>query len=135
MLALTGGICPVSRCAKSLMNGPCGGAKDGLCEINLAKEIIPEVPCAWLQIYDRLLALGELDRLMELCPPRIGPAGTPPAPGGCSDPISRREARPCQPNITSPFAPRPASAHGKTTVLDWNEGCMRCPRCVKEVCP
>jgi len=70
MLGLTGGICPVSRCAKSLMNGPCGGARNGLCEINLAKEIIPEVPCAWLQIYDRLLALGELDRLMELAPPK-----------------------------------------------------------------
>ena len=70
MLGLTGGICPVSRCAKSLMNGPCGGARNGLCEINLAKEIVPEVPCAWLQIYDRLLALGELDRLMELAPPK-----------------------------------------------------------------
>jgi ferredoxin len=70
MLGLTGGICPVSRCAKSLLNGPCGGARNGLCEINLAKEIIPEVPCAWLQIYDRLLALGEVDRLMELTPPK-----------------------------------------------------------------
>jgi hypothetical protein len=70
LLGLTGGICPVSRCAKSLLNGPCGGAKNGLCEINLAKKIIPEVPCAWLQIYDRLMALGELDRLTELCPPK-----------------------------------------------------------------
>jgi ferredoxin len=70
MLGLTGGICPVSRCAKSLLNGPCGGARNGLCEINLAKEITPEVPCAWLQIYDRLAALGELDRLMELTPPK-----------------------------------------------------------------
>jgi len=70
MLAQFGGICPVTRCAKSLLNGPCGGARNGLCEINLAKEITPEVPCAWLQIYDRLAALGELDRLLELTPPK-----------------------------------------------------------------
>jgi len=70
MLGLTGGICPISRCAKSLLNGPCGGARAGLCEINLAREIVPEVPCAWLQIYDRLSALGELDRLLELSPPK-----------------------------------------------------------------
>uniref|UniRef100_A0A7V6A2Y8 Methylene-tetrahydrofolate reductase C-terminal-like domain-containing protein n=1 Tax=Desulfobacca acetoxidans TaxID=60893 RepID=A0A7V6A2Y8_9BACT len=70
MLGITGGICPVSRCAKSLLNGPCGGARNGLCEINLAKELVPEVPCAWLQIYDRLSALGELDRLVELTPPK-----------------------------------------------------------------
>jgi len=70
MLGLTGGICPVSRCAKSLLNGPCGGPKNGLCEINLAREFNPEVPCAWLQIYDRLASLGQLDRLMELSPPK-----------------------------------------------------------------
>ncbi len=70
MLGFTGGICPVSRCAKNLLNGPCGGARAGLCEINLAREIIPEVPCAWLQIYDRLATLGELDRLLELTPPK-----------------------------------------------------------------
>jgi len=70
LLGLTGGICPVSRCAKSLLNGPCGGARAGLCEINLAREIVPEVPCAWLQIYDRLSALGELDRLLEPAPPK-----------------------------------------------------------------
>lgn len=70
VLGLTGGICPVSRCAKSLMNGPCGGAKDGLCEINLAREFNPEVPCAWLLIYDRLAALGQLDRLLEVSQPK-----------------------------------------------------------------
>lgn len=80
MLGLTGGICPVTRCAKSLLNGPCGGARAGLCEINLAKKFDPEVPCAWLQIYDRLTALGELDRLMEPAPPKdwsYGDAGGP----------------------------------------------------------
>jgi len=75
MLGLTGGICPVSRCAKSLLNGPCGGARAGLCEINLAREIVPEVPCAWLQIYDRLAALGELDRLLEPVPPKDWSSG------------------------------------------------------------
>jgi ferredoxin len=66
----TGGICPVTRCAKSLMNGPCGGPKNGLCEINLAREFNPEVPCAWLQIYDRLASLGQLERLFELAKPK-----------------------------------------------------------------
>ena len=80
LLGLTGGICPVSRCAKSLLNGPCGGARNGLCEINLARTFDPEVPCAWLQIYDRLSALGELDRLLTPCPPKDwshGDAGGP----------------------------------------------------------
>jgi hypothetical protein len=80
MLGWTGGICPVSRCAKSLLNGPCGGPKNGLCEINLAREFNPEVPCAWLQIYDRLASLGQLDRLTKLCPPKDwsqGDAGGP----------------------------------------------------------
>jgi ferredoxin len=80
MLGLTGGICPVSRCAKSLLNGPCGGPTNGLCEINLAREFNPEVPCAWLQIYDRLAALGQLDRLTEISRPKDwsqGDAGGP----------------------------------------------------------
>ena len=70
LLGVTGGICPVSRCAKSLFNGPCGGPKDGLCEINLAHEFDPPVPCAWLQIYDRLATLGELDRLTTVAAPK-----------------------------------------------------------------
>lgn len=70
LLGLTGGICPVARCAKSLLNGPCGGARAGLCEINLALKLDPEVPCAWLQIYERLQALGELERLLTFAPPK-----------------------------------------------------------------
>jgi hypothetical protein len=58
-----GGICPVTRCSKKLMNGPCGGSKDGLCEVN------PEILCGWQMIIDRLEALGELDRLSEYVPP------------------------------------------------------------------
>ena len=53
----TGGICPVTKCAKSLLNGPCGGSEDGKCEAN------PLNDCAWVLIYHRLTALGELDRL------------------------------------------------------------------------
>ena len=60
LLDVTGGICPISRCAKSLFNGPCGGSQDGQCEVNA------EIECAWQLIYDRLKALGELDRLEEV---------------------------------------------------------------------
>jgi ferredoxin len=80
LLGFTGGICPVARCAKGLLNGPCGGPRDGLCEINLAREFDPPVPCAWLQIHDRLLALGQLDRLLDLAGPKDwskGGAGGP----------------------------------------------------------
>ncbi len=61
-LQLTGGICPVSRCSKSLMNGPCGGSVDGSCEID------PEITCGWQMIVDRLEALGCLDRYEEILP-------------------------------------------------------------------
>lgn len=80
VLGLTGGICPVTRCAKGLLNGPCGGARDGLCEINLAKEFNPPVPCAWLQIYDRLNSLGQQERLLEPMAPKdwsVGDSGGP----------------------------------------------------------
>jgi len=63
LLAYTGGICPVSRCAKRLLNGPCGGSTNGKCEIN------PELECAWQLIIDRLKALGRLEdyeKLMEI---------------------------------------------------------------------
>jgi ferredoxin len=64
LLGKTGGICPVARCSKSLMNGPCGGSQGGKCEVN------PDIDCGWQLIYDRLAALGELDFMMELEPPR-----------------------------------------------------------------
>jgi hypothetical protein len=64
ILAKTAGICPLVRCAKSLLNGPCGGSVDGKCEIS------PDTPCAWQTIYDRLAALGQLDKLEEIVPPR-----------------------------------------------------------------
>ncbi len=64
LLGLTGGICPIARCSKSLLNGPCGGSEDGHCEIS------PETPCAWQLIYDRLSRMGKLDVLLELQPPK-----------------------------------------------------------------
>ena len=57
VLGQTGGICPISRCAKSLVNGPCGGSNNGRCEVN------PDNPCAWIEIYNRLVALGQADKL------------------------------------------------------------------------
>jgi ferredoxin len=62
ILGWTGGICPITRCAKQLLNGPCGGSKNGVCEVN------PEVPCAWQLIYDKLKAQDRLDLLMEIQP-------------------------------------------------------------------
>jgi ferredoxin len=64
ILGLTGGICPIARCSKSLLNGPCGGSEDGHCEIS------PEVPCAWQLIYDRLSSMDKLDTLLELRLPK-----------------------------------------------------------------
>ena len=62
ILEKTGGICPVARCAKQILNGPCGGASSGKCEIK------QEMDCAWQLIYDRLRALGQLQRLEEFIP-------------------------------------------------------------------
>lgn len=62
ILSRTAGICPVSRCAKRVMNGPCGGSSNGKCEIN--KEIV----CAWQLIIERLKALGRFDEYEELSP-------------------------------------------------------------------
>lgn len=64
VLAVTGGICPVTRCSKGLVNGPCGGIKDGKCEID------SEVDCAWLLIYDRLNELGRLDEMKKIRAPK-----------------------------------------------------------------
>ena len=64
VLGLTGGICPIARCSKSLLNGPCGGSEAGHCEIN------PEIDCAWQLIYDRLNSMDKLDVLLDLQPPK-----------------------------------------------------------------
>jgi len=57
VLAMTGGICPVTTCPKGILNGPCGGNKKGKCEVS------PDVPCAWVRIYEQLKELGRLDLL------------------------------------------------------------------------
>jgi ferredoxin len=62
LLATTGGICPISRCAKRLLNGPCGGSTSGKCEIN------QEIDCAWQLIVDRLAALDKMDDYEKLAP-------------------------------------------------------------------
>lgn len=64
VLHLTGGICPIARCSKSLLNGPCGGSENGVCEVN------PEIPCAWDQIYHSLKRLGRLDLIEQVIPPK-----------------------------------------------------------------
>jgi ferredoxin len=64
VLGSTGGICPISRCSKSLLNGPCGGSQFGKCEVS------PDVPCAWQLIYDRLATLGRLEDLETVTPPK-----------------------------------------------------------------
>lgn len=62
ILSRTGGICPVSRCAKRVMNGPCGGSSAGMCEID--KELI----CAWQLIVERLKSLDRFEEYEELSP-------------------------------------------------------------------
>jgi hypothetical protein len=57
VLADFGGICPVTRCAKKLLNGPCGGSREDRCEID------PNTSCAWQLIYKRLKNIGQLDKL------------------------------------------------------------------------
>lgn len=64
ILGWTGGICPIARCSKSLLNGPCGGSEAGHCEID------PDVDCAWQLIYDRLSSMDKLDVLLDLQPPK-----------------------------------------------------------------
>ncbi|MBW1732571.1 MAG: hypothetical protein DRH11_16865 [Deltaproteobacteria bacterium] len=64
MLYYFGGVCPLARCSKHLLNGPCGGSKDGRCEVN------PDIPCAWQLIIDRLSRFNALDRLEEIYPPK-----------------------------------------------------------------
>jgi ferredoxin len=54
-----GGICPVTRCAKHMLNGPCGGSREDRCEIRA------DQPCAWQLIYKRLKNIDQLDRIAK----------------------------------------------------------------------
>ncbi len=62
ILDKTGGLCPIARCSKRLLNGPCGGSQNGRCEIN------PDIACVWQLIYDRLKGLNQLEKLQEIFP-------------------------------------------------------------------
>lgn len=64
MLANYGGICPITRCPKSILNGPCGGSQGGKCETD------PNRDCAWALIYNRLLKQGKLDDICKIAPPK-----------------------------------------------------------------
>ena len=63
-LGITGGICPITFCTKELVNGPCGGAKNGKCEIDKEKD------CGWVLIYEKLKKIGKLEILKEYQNPR-----------------------------------------------------------------
>jgi len=65
ILDLTGGICPIARCSKSLLNGPCGGSANGKCELSGKDRTID---CAWDMIVRKLMERGELDKLLEIQP-------------------------------------------------------------------
>jgi len=71
-----GGICPVARCSKSLLNGPCGGSQNGMCEVD------PDnIECAWDLIYKRMEKLGMLERLEENEPVKDWSTGRDGGPG------------------------------------------------------
>jgi len=63
-LDYTGGICPITSCAKELLNGPCGGAKDGKCEVDRERD------CGWVKIYEHLKKIGRLENLKQIHRPR-----------------------------------------------------------------
>jgi len=67
ILHLTGGICPIARCAKTILNGPCGGTNDGKCEISTPDN---PVDCAWYLIVERAKKLGTLEQLKEVLAPK-----------------------------------------------------------------
>jgi hypothetical protein len=60
----TGGICPIARCAKSMLNGPCGGSSNGKCEVNL------DIECAWYAIHERLKLQNRLELMEQVTPPK-----------------------------------------------------------------
>lgn len=63
VISQTGGICPLTICSKGLLNGPCGGSKDGKCEVDRERD------CGWILIYRRLKDLGELEKMRSIKPP------------------------------------------------------------------
>ena len=74
ILHLTGGICPIVRCAKSLLNGPCGGTNKGKCEVG------QDIDCAWCLIFERMEELGTPEKFLEIQPPKNWATGIHGAP-------------------------------------------------------
>lgn len=64
VLEKTLGLCPITRCAKSLLNGPCGGVRDGLCEV-------ADVPCVWVLIFDKMRKQNRLDEFLKPRMPKV----------------------------------------------------------------
>lgn len=64
VLEWTGGLCPIARCAKKLLNGPCGGSSNGVCEVD------KDTACVWQLIYDRLKRIGKVDNLKKVRGPK-----------------------------------------------------------------
>lgn len=73
LLDKTGGVCPMTLCAKNLLNGPCGGTNHGKCEVDAQRD------CAWTLIYNRLKGLGRLDLMTRVLPPKNYAAMAKPA--------------------------------------------------------
>ena len=64
VLEETMGICPIARCSKSMLNGPCGGSQDGKCEVS------KDIDCAWHLIVERMMKFNKLEQLQEVKPPK-----------------------------------------------------------------
>jgi len=73
VIGRTAGICPITNCPKGLLNGPCGGMKNGNCEVN------PDIPCAWVRIYERQKRLDNLEEMKEILEPKDWSASQKPA--------------------------------------------------------
>jgi ferredoxin len=100
VLDYTDGICPVARCSKALLNGPCGGSHDGKCEVDDAIE------CAWHLIVERMKTLGHLDRLEEPHAPKNWRAGRDGGPGKIArEDLMREKDRPAEESEEESGAP------------------------------
>jgi ferredoxin len=64
ILGETFGICPIARCSKQLLNGPCGGSQEGVCEVD------SDISCAWQLIWDRAVEFGQIERLLKVEAPK-----------------------------------------------------------------
>ncbi len=85
IIGKTAGICPVTNCPKGLLVGPCGGMSEGKCEVS------PDIPCAWVRIYERQKALNNLDEMKEVIGPKNWSAGQ--KPGNLSAKKDKKEKK------------------------------------------